>query len=201
MRRNLLDIQVAAGGVAVAIAGLSLGGALAWGAIMLAAGGAMVYILRLRPPAGSHGDHRSGLPGPNAADLLWTDAERALGILDRYPPDGELTEPVVRLARLARRAVERGRRTPADPAAGRVRHVLCLAAETLHAYMNNDRDHRRRRQESMQRLLEQAADTIEYAAASTAEDKALCVRLRVLEQELNNTPERGTSDGSDQQRD
>lgn len=201
MRRSLLDIQVAAGGVAVAIAGLSLGGVLAWGGIVLAAGGAMVYALRLRPPGGSHDGHRSGLPDSNAADVLWADAERALRILDRYPHDGELADSVVRLARLARRAVERGRRMPADPAAGRVRHVLCLAAETLHAYMDNDRDHRQRRQESLQRLLDQAADTIEYAAASTAEDKALCLRLRVLEQELNNTPEKGTSDGSDPQRD
>lgn len=190
-------MQVAAGAMAVVVAGLSLGGAFAWGGVMLAAGGAMAYSWRLRPSVESLDGRRSGLPDSNADDVLWADAERALRILDRYPKDGELADSVIRLARLGRRAVERGRRLPADPAASRVRHVLCLAAESLCAYMANGRDHRRRRGESLQRLLDQAADTIEYAAESTAEDKALCLRLRVLEQELNNMPERGTSDGSD----
>ncbi len=197
MRRSLLDIQVAAGAVAVAVAGLSLGGAFAWGGMMLAAGGAMVYSLRLRPPTDQAGEHGPDLPAPGVDDVLWADAEQALRVLDRYPAEGELADSVVRLARLGRRAVERGRRRPADPAAGRTRHVLCLAAETLSAYTTNDRVHRQRRHERLQRLLDEAAETIARDAESVAEDQALCVRLRVLEQELKTMPERGTSDGFD----
>lgn len=196
MRRSLLDVQVAAGAAAVAIAGLSLGGAFAWGGVMLAAGGAAAYSLRLRPPPESA--HKAG--AGNAEDVLWADAEKALRILDRYPRDGELADRVVRLARVGRRAVERGRRMPADAGAGRVRHVLCLAAETLNAYVANERNDRHFRRERLEGLLDETAECIAHAVEPAEEDKALGVRLRVLEQELNTTPKRGAGDGLEDSR-
>lgn len=166
---------------------------------MLAGIGALAYSLRLRSSPKPTVARAAGLSDRNADDVLWADAETALRLLDRYPCDGELVDSVVRLARLGRRAVERGRRMPAGPEAGRVRHVLCLSAETLSAYTRNDRDHRRRRQDRLRRLLDEAADSIARAAEPEAEDKALCVRLHVLEQELTTTPEKGLSDGFDDQ--
>ncbi len=199
MRRSLLDMQVAAGAVVVAVAGLSLGGAFAWGGLALAAGGAVVYGARLRPGMGdgAESDKVTATTGP--ADVLWADAEQALRILDRYPDDDELSRPVIRLARLGRRAVERGRQSPADPAAARTRHVLCLAAETLAAYAGSDSGRRQRRLERMQEVLDQAAATIARDAESDPDDQALCVRLRVLEQELKHTPTGGSSHGNDDQ--
>ncbi len=197
MRRSLLDVQVAAGAVVVAVAGISLGGAFAWGGLALAVGGAAVYGMRLRPDNGHDEPTRRAMPNAGATDVLWADAEQALRILDRYPDDGELVEPVIRLARLARRAVERGRRSPADPAAARTRHVLCLAAETLAAFDASESGRRQRRLERMHEVLDEAAETLARDAESDAEDQALCVRLRVLEQELKNRPNGGASDGND----
>ncbi len=199
MRRSLLDMQVAAGAVVVAVAGLSLGGAFAWGGLALAVGGAVVYGTRLRPDSGQGAETDATSPLTASGDVLWADAEKALRILDRYPEDGELAEPVIRLARLGRRAVERGRRSPADPAAARTRHVLCLAADTLAAYPGSDSSRRQRRRERMQDVLDQAAATIARDAQSDSEDQALCVRLRVLEQELKHSPTGGSSHGDDHQ--
>lgn len=199
MRRSLLDMQVAAGAVVVAVAGLSLGGAFALGGLALAAGGAVVYGTRFRPGIGQGGEPDAAKSTAGPADVLWADAEEALRILDRYPDEDELSRPVIRLARLGRRAVERGRHKPADPAAARTRHVLCLAAETLAAYVASDSGRRHKRLERMQEVLDQAAATIARDAESDADDQALCVRLRVLEQELKHTPTGGSSHGNDDQ--
>ncbi|QOC21713.1 hypothetical protein IC757_11760 [Wenzhouxiangella sp. AB-CW3] len=197
MRRSLLDMQVAAGAVVVSVAGFSLGGVFAWGGLALAAGGATLYGMRFRPAPGHDADNGRSTANAGVADVLWADAERALRILDRYPDEGELAEPVIRLARLARRAVERGRRSPADPAAARTRHVLCLAAETLAAFDDSEPGRRQRRLQRMREVLDEAAETLARDAGLDAEDQALCVRLRVLEQELKNMPIEGGSDGND----
>lgn len=198
MRRSLLDMQVAAGAAVVAVASLSLGSVFAWGGLALAATGAVIYATRLRPGAGK-GSETAGALSAAPNEVLWADAEQALRFLDRYPADDELSQPVMRLAQLGRRAVERGRRSPADAAAARTRHVLCLATETLAAYAGSENGRRQGRVERMREMLGQAAESIARDAASDSHDQALCVRLRVLEQELKNTQTGGSSHGHDDQ--
>ena len=188
MRRSLIDMQVGAVAVVVAVAGLSLGGLPALAGLGLAAAGSAAYFTWLRP------ESDSGKPSKTtrqANDVLWADTEKALRLLDRYPADGELIESVTRLGRLGRRAVEKGRRHPADISAAQTRHVLCLAAETLAAYMETSPERRRNRGQRMQQLLDEAAESLARQADSNTDGDQLCIHLRVLEQELKSTQSKG----------
>lgn len=168
----------AAAAVALLIVAPVVGGHALWfvPTILVVGGGVAIWwfrpLLVRRLASEEHAD------ASTTNETLWQDTENALRELEAHVDDDEC---VARLAAVGRRAVEYGRRNPAEPVAERARGLLCTAAETLAAARGPiSADHR-------QRLLEQcghAANELESALAHANNDRALRVRLRVMEREL-----------------
>ncbi|TGG90671.1 hypothetical protein E4656_18300 [Natronospirillum operosum] len=178
--RHKLDTWVLSAVIVLQIAGLTIDSLFVVIGLLVGLG----YLL-LRPSLAQRaagGDKASDSPPPDAATSLWNDTERALRELDRYPADGVLASESLRLGQVGRRAVERGRSVPADPANAQVRHLLCLAGDALRAFVNAGEPDSELA--SLRALLDEVAQTLDNNPCSAAAEEQMRIRLRVLQKEL-----------------
>lgn len=187
-RSHNLDVWMLTTVVVLVVAGFALGGMLLRISLLAVPVMGLGYLL-LRPAllkssTGAEDEAPTAVPRDDS-DPLWVDAENALRVFDGYPVGGGLADQVIRLARAGRRAVERGRKAPAEPGSVQARHLLCLAGDALQAYL--DAGEPEREQASLRDLLSEVAHTLENNRCSSEAEEQMRIRLRVLQRELGQT--------------
>lgn len=178
-----LDIPALALALVLVISGWALNGLLAALGVLTGLGYLLLRPVLLRHSAVAADGRQHRLQ--QETDPLWADTEVALRVLDQGSEGDDLEAVLERLARAGRRAVERGRRAPAEPSSQQARHLLCLAGDTLQTYLQAGEP--ATEQAALYDLFEELADTLEHQSVSSAAEEQLPIRLRVLQRELGST--------------
>lgn len=180
-RWQKLDTWMLCAVIVLKIGGLSIDSLLLAIGFLLGLGYLLFRPLLVRSAANDRDKATTSQPLQSAAPL-WSDTENALRELDRYPKDGVLAKETLRLGQAGRRAVERARHAPAEPASAQVRHLLCLAGDALEAFVNAGEPESDLT--TLCALLDEVAHTLDNQPCSVAAEEQMRIRLRVLKQEL-----------------
>lgn len=180
------DVPVLVIGTVLLISGPALGGALAFITTLSAValvGAYGVWRARTKPP------EATTLPtGLSSIDVIWEDSEKALRLMDDLAQrDSALKDSLIRLARVGRRSVEKGRHDTSSPFSTAIRHYLGLTNTTLIAYDKAGRPPAQTPE--VLHILDELADVLEAQidngfGKNSDKNESLDVHLRVLEREV-----------------
>lgn len=186
------DVPVLVIGTVLLVSGPALGGVLALAASLSAVtliGAYGVWRFKAKPAA------TASLPTKlSGASVMWEDSEAALRLMDDLAKrDVTVRDSLVRLAKIGRRSVEKGRHDTSSSFSTSTRHCLCLAGEALIAYEKAGRPGVQATEicHLANELAELLEKEITHGTGSNSDrDKSLDIHLTVLERELQSLSKR-----------